>query len=174
MLTATEEKNLYYIEMKARSIIKGKSYFTTTDILEDAFLMSKDKAYDVLKNILGRKSIRNTPEAIVSEYIDMLKKGYGSIQEQVDVYCGDKMSTIEATARLRFKEFNGGSFLDLLREVYCVSEEDLMPLVAKFLQTIESQVFNYTLDKASFHNFLISDVKELDKQFDRFMNPDNN
>ena len=95
-------------------------------------------------------------------------------QEQVDVYGGDKMSTIEATARLRFKEFNGGSFLDLLREVYCVSEEDLMPLVAKFLQTIESQVFNYTLDKASFHNFLISDVKELDKQFDRFMNPDNN
>ena len=169
MLTATEEKNLYYIEMKARSIIRGKSYFTTTDILEDAFLMSRDKAYDVLKNILGRKTIRNTPDAIVSEYIDMLKKGYGSIEEQVNVYGGDKISTIEATARLRFKNFTGGSFLQVLRDVYCVEEEDLMPLVKKYLDTIDSQVFNYTLDQASFHNFLISDVTELDKQFDRFM-----
>ncbi len=169
MLTATEEKNLYYIEKKARSIIKGKRYFTTTDILEDAFLMSKDKAYDVLKNILGRKTVRNTPEAIVSEYIDMLKKGYGSIQEQVDVYGGDKVSTIEATARIRFKNFQGGSFIDILREVYCVKEEDLMPLLKRYLSTLDSQVFNYTIDRASFHNFLISDINELDAQFDRFM-----
>ena len=169
MLTATEEKNLDYIERKARNIIRGKNYFTTTDILEDAFLMSKDKAYEVLKNILGRKTIRNTPDAIVTEYIDMLKKGYGSIQEQVDVYGGDKISTIETTVKIRFKNFAGGNFLDLLREVYCVKEEELMPLVERYLETLESQVFNYTIDRQSFHNFLISDINELDAQFNRFM-----
>lgn len=75
MLTATEERNLEYIEQRARHNIRGKNFFTTTDVLEEAFWMSKDKAYEVLKNILGRKTIRNSPDAIVDEYIDMLKKG---------------------------------------------------------------------------------------------------
>ena len=172
MLSDTEERNLSYIAKKARQNIKGQNFFTMTRVLEVAFLMTEDRAYEVLKNILARKTIRNTPEAIVDEYIDMLKKGYGSIQEQVDVFGGDKLATVMYTARIRFKDFGGGSFLDLLREVYNVKEEELLPLTGRYLDSLESQVFSYTIDQKSFEEFIESDVDELDAQFDRFMEND--
>lgn len=168
MLTATEERNLAYIEEKARYNIKGKNFFTTTDVLEEAFWMNKDKAYEVLKNILCRKTIRNTPDAIVDEYIDMLKKGYGSIEEQMGVFGGDKASKVESTARIRLKKFNGGTFIDILREVYNVEEEEIMPLMKRYLSSVESQVFSYNIDQKSFQKYLESNVEELDAQFERF------
>ena len=168
MLTATEERNLEYIEQRAKHNIRGKTFFTTTDVLEEAFWMTKDKAYEVLKNILGRKTIRNSPDAIVDEYIDMLKKGYGSIQEQVDAFGGDKASRVESTARIRFKKFVGGSFIDVLREVYNVEEKDIMPLIRGYLESLESQVFSYTIDQKSFQKYIEANVDELDAQFKRF------
>lgn len=169
MLTATEERNLAYIEKRAKHNIRGKSFFTTTDVLEEAFGMSKDKAYEVLKNILGRKTIRNSPDAIVDEYIDMLKKGYESIEEQINIFGGDKASRVESTARIRFKKFEGGTFIDVLREVYNVEEDEIMPLIERYLESLESQVFSYTIDQESFQKYLESNVEELDAQFKRFM-----
>lgn len=168
MLTATEERNLAYIEQRAKHNIKGKTFFTTTDVLEEAFWMTKDRAYEVLKNILGRKTIRNSPDAIVDEYIDMLKKGYGSIQEQVEAFGGDKASRIESTARIRLKKFAGGSFIDVLREIYNVDEEEILPLIGRYLKSLESQAFFYNIDQESFQKYLEANVDELDAQFKRF------
>lgn len=170
MLTATEERLLKYIEDRARENIKGKNFYKMTDVLEVAFWMSEEKAYEVLKNIISRKNIGNSKDAIVNEYIDMLKKGYGSIQEQVEIFGGDKVSSVMYTAERRLKDFGEGTFLDILREVYKVSEEEIMPLTEKYLQYLTSAVFSYRIEKETFHRFLKSDLEELDKQFDRFMN----
>ena len=71
MLTVTEERLLKYIEDRARENIKGKSFYKMTDILEQAFWISEEKAYEVLKNIISRKNIGNSKDAIVNEYIDI-------------------------------------------------------------------------------------------------------
>lgn len=169
MLSATEEKLLLYIEKRARENVKGKKFYKMTDILEQAFGISEEKAYEVLKNILS-KNIGNSKEAIINEYIDMLKKGYGSIQEQLDVFGGDKVKSILYTAERRFKNFEGGTFFDLLKEVYKVPEEEVMELTEKFLNYLNSSVFSYRLEKDTFHKFLESDLEELDKQYERFTN----
>ncbi|MFT8349835.1 hypothetical protein [Clostridium saccharoperbutylacetonicum] len=170
MLTVTEERLLKYIEDRARENIKGKNFYKTTDVLEQAFWISEEKAYEVLKNIISRKNIGNSKEAIVDEYIDMLKKGYGSIQEQVEVFGGDKVSSVLYTAQKRVKTFSGGSFFDVLREVYKVPEEEIFPLTEKYLNFLNSNLFAYRLEKETFHKFLQSDLEELDKQFSRFVN----
>ena len=74
MLTVTEERLLKYIEDRARENIKGKSFYKMTDILEQAFWISEEKAYEVLKNIISRKNIGNSKDAIVNEYIDILDR----------------------------------------------------------------------------------------------------
>lgn len=169
MLTATEERLLKYIERCAKENIEGKSFFRMTDVLEDAFLLTEDKAYDAFKNIMSRKNIGNSKYDIVEEYIDMLKKGYGSIQEQVDVYGGDKFMRVVTTAEKRIKNYEGGTFFDALREIYNVSEEEMMPLVEKFLNYVNSPGFTIRLEEETYHNFLQHNVDELDKQFQRFM-----
>ncbi len=55
MLTATEERLLEYIEERARANVRGKTFYKMTDILEQAFWISEEKAYEVLKNIIARK-----------------------------------------------------------------------------------------------------------------------
>lgn len=170
MLTVTEERLLQYIEKRARENVKGKQFYKMTDILEQAFWVSEEKAYEVLKNIISRKNIGNSKEAIINEYIDMLKKGYGSIQEQVDVFGGDKMANVTYTAGKRLKAFGGGTFFDLLTEVYKVPEEELMEVTEKYMNFLNSSLFSYRLEKDTFHKFLESDIEELDKQYDRFMN----
>lgn len=169
MLTATEERLLRYIEECARKNVEGKSFYRMTDILEHAFWISEEKAYEVLKNILSRKDIGNSKNDVINEYIDMLKKGYGSIQEQVDVFGGDKYSSIVYTAEKRLKKYEGGSFYDVLREVYKVSEEDISELIEKYLRFLYSGSFVFRLEKDTFHKFLQSDLVELNKQFDRFV-----
>lgn len=169
MLTATEERLLKYIEDCARRNIEGKKFYKMTDILEHAFWISEEKAYEVLKNIISRKDIGNSKNEVINEYIDMLKKGYGSIQEQVDVFGGDKYSSVVYTAEKRLKQYEGGSFYDVLREVYKVSEEDIQDLVEKYLNFLYSASFVFRLEKDTFHKFLQSDLEELNKQFDRFV-----
>lgn len=170
MLTVTEERLLKYIEDRARENIKGKSFYKMTDILEQAFWISEEKAYEVLKNIIARKNIGNSKDAIVNEYIDMLKKGFGSIQEQVEVFGGDKVSNVLYTGKKRLKSFGGGTFFDVLRQVYKVPDEEMIPLIEKYLHFLNSSLFSYRLEEETFHKFLQSDLDELDKQFDRFMN----
>lgn len=170
MLTATEERLLKYIEDCARENIKGKTFYKMTDVLEEAFWISEEKAYEVLKNIIARKNIGNSKEAIINEYIDMLKKGYGSIQEQVELFGGDKYTSIIYTAERRLKQYEGGTFFDLLREVYKIPEEEIMEITEKYLKFLNSPLFSYRLEKETFHKFLQSDLCELDKQFNRFTN----
>jgi hypothetical protein len=172
MLTVTEERLLSYIEKRARANLKGKTFYKLTDVLEQAFWISEEKAYEVLKNIISRKNIGNSKYAIIDEYIDMLKKGYGSIQEQVDVFGGDKISSIKYTADRRLKQFGEGTFFDILREVYKVQDEEIMNLTKKYLEFLNSSVFSYRLEKETFNKFLEADLEELDKQFDRFVNLD--
>lgn len=169
MLTATEERLLKYIEDCARKNVEGKNFYKMTDILEHAFWMSEEKAYEVLKNIISRKDIGNSKNDVINEYIDMLKKGYGSIQEQVDVFGGDKYSSIVYTAEKRLKQYEGGSFYNVLREVYKVSEEDIPELVEKYLNFLYSASFIFRLEKDTFHKFLQSDLDELNNQFERFV-----
>lgn len=168
MLTSTEEKWLDYIEKRARHNIKGRSFFRVTDILEDAFCLSEDKSYEVLKNIMARKTIGNSPESVISEYMSMLEKGYGSIKEQMEIMGGDKLSYVKSTSEIRAKNFEGGTLLDAVREIYNVSEEDLLPLLTKFLDSIESKEFTYTFDKKAFDKFLEDDMDELNAQAERY------
>ena len=170
MLTATEERLLKYIEDCARENIKGKTFYKMTDVLEHAFWISEEKAYEVLKNIIARKNIGNSKEAIINEYIDMLKKGYGSIQEQVELFGGDKYTSVIYAAEKRLKNYEGGTFFDLLKVVYKVPEEELMEVTEKYLKFLNSPLFSYRLEKETFHKFLQSDLDELDKQFNRFVN----
>ncbi|AJG98017.1 MULTISPECIES: hypothetical protein [Clostridium] len=170
MLTATEERLLEYIEERARANVKGKTFYKMTDILEQAFWISEEKAYEVLKNVIARKNIGNSKDAIIDEYIDMLKKGYGSIQEQVDLFGGDKYTSVMYAAERRLKQYEGGTFFDLLREVYKVPDEEIMEVTEKYLKFLNSPIFSYRLEKETFHKFLQSDLEELDKQFNRFVN----
>ena len=169
MLTATEERLLKYIEDCARKNVEGKSFYKMTDILVHAFWVSEEKAYEVLKNIISRKDIGNSKNDVINEYIDMLKKGYGSIQEQVDVFGGDKYSSVVYTAEKRLKQYEGGTFYDVLREVFKVSEEDIPELVEKYLNFLYSASFIFRLEKDTFYKFLQSDLDELDKQFERYV-----
>lgn len=170
MLTATEERLLNYIETRARENVKGKAFYKMTDILEHAFWISEEKSYEVLKNIISRKNVGNSKNEIINEYIDMLKKGYGSIQEQVDVFGGDKVSSIIYTAERRLKKYEGGTFFDVLRDIYKIPDEEIMEITEKYIEFLNSPLFVFRLEKETFHKFLESDMEELDKQFDRFVN----
>lgn len=170
MLTATEEKLLKYIETRARENVKGKTFYKMTDILEHAFWIPEEKSYEVLKNIIARKNIGNSKNEIINEYIDMLKKGYGSIQEQVDVFGGNKLSSVIYTAERRLKNYKGGTFFDVLREVYRIPDEDIMQITEKYLNFLNSSTFIFRLEDETFHKFLESNLEELDKQFNRFVN----
>ncbi|OOM07397.1 hypothetical protein [Clostridium saccharobutylicum] len=169
MIAETEERLLKYIKERAKKNIEGKSFFTITDLLEQAFYMPKDSAYEVLKNIMGKKDIGNSQNAIINEYITMLRKGFYSIQEQVEVFGGDKLSRVISIAENRIKKYNGGTFFEVLKYVYNVSEEDILMLIEKYLNFLRSPSFVFRLDTDSFHKFLESDLEELDKQFQRFL-----
>ncbi|MGN0144444.1 MAG: hypothetical protein ACI398_05630 [Clostridium sp.] len=173
MLTHTEERMIEYIQSQAEENIRGKNYFRMTDVLEDAFLLTEDKAYEVFKNIMSRKNIGNSKYDIIDEYIDMLKKGYGSIKEQVDIFGGDKFSIVISTARHRINNYKGGTFFDILREVYNVSEDEVNEVALKYLSFARSSGFNIVIDEEKYNKFLHDDIEELDKQYERFLNINN-
>ncbi|WP_294392955.1 hypothetical protein [uncultured Clostridium sp.] len=169
MLTDTEERMLEYIQTQANKNVEGKTFFRMTDVLEDAFLITEDKAYEAFKDIMSRKNIGNSKYDIIDEYIEMLKKGYGSIKEQIDIFGGDKYSIVSSTARKRIKSYDGGTFFDILKEVYNVSDEDLEPLALKCLSFAKSSGFNIRIDEEIYNKFLKYDVEELNKQYERFL-----
>lgn len=173
MLTDTEERMINYIQTQARKNVEGKTFFRMTDVLEDAFCITEDKAYEAFKNIMSRKNIGNSKYEIIDEYIDMLKKGYGSIKEQVDIFGGDKYSIVLSTANKRIKSYEGGNFFDILKEVYNVSDDDLEPLVLKYLSFAKSAGFNIRIDEETYNKFLQEDIEELNKQYERFLNLNN-
>lgn len=173
MLTHTEERMIKYIEDQAVENIRGKSYFRMTDVLEDAFLLTQDKAYEVFKDIMSRKNIGNSKYDIIDEYIDMLKKGYGSIKEQVDIFGGDKYSMVLSTAKSRLKEYEGGTFLDILRDIYNVSEDEINEVALKYLSFAKTSGFNIVIDEEKYSKFLRQNVEELDKQYERFLKINN-
>jgi len=45
-----------------------------------------------------------------------------------------------------------------------------MEITEKYLEFLNSPSFIFRLEKETFHKFLQSDLEELDKQFDRFVN----
>lgn len=173
MLTHTEERMIKYIEDQAEENIRGKSYFRMTDVLEDAFLLTEDKAYEVFKNIMSRKNIGNSKYDIIDEYIDMLKKGYGSIKEQLDLFGGDKYSMVISTARHRLNDYEGGTFFDILRDVYNVSEDEINEVALKYLDFAKTSGFNIVIDEEKYNKFLRQDMEELDKQYERFLKINN-
>lgn len=83
MLTATEERLLKYIEDCARRNVEGKNFYKMTDILEHAFWISEEKAYEVLKNIISRKDIGNSKNDVINEYIDMLKRDMAQFKNKL-------------------------------------------------------------------------------------------
>lgn len=168
MLTESEELGLQQIEHLARKNIRGKQFFRVTDILETAFCLPEEQAYDVLKNIMGRKSVSNSTESIISEYLDMLEKGYCSITDQLELMNGNKLFAVRNTIQLREKNFKGGTFLDAMRDVYNIKDEEIPNILAKYLGTIESQTFNFIIDEDSFNRFIETDVDELENQYNRF------
>ncbi|WP_244835103.1 hypothetical protein [Clostridium sp. BJN0001] len=168
MLTENEELGLEQIENLARKNIKGKQFFRVTDILETAFCLSEEQAYDVLKNIMGRKSVSNSTESIIYEYLDMLEKGYCSIKEQLEIMNGDKLFVVKNTIQLREKNFTGGTFFDAMRDVYNIKEEEIPAILMKYLNTIESPTFNFIIDEDSFNKFIETDIDELENQYNRF------
>lgn len=173
MLTATEERLLKYIEECAKENISGTSYFRMTDVLEDAFLLTQDKAYDAFKNIIARKDIGNSKYALVDEYIEMLKTGYSSIQEQVDIFGGDKYMRVVNIAKSKIDDYKGGTIFDALREIYNVSEEEMMPLINKIFNFTSSPGFTIKFNEEIMNEFFKKNITELDKQFERFMNIEN-
>lgn len=174
MLTDTEERMLEYIQTQANENVRGKTFFRMTDVLESAFLLTEDKAYEVFQNIMSRKNIGNSKYDIIDEYIDMLKKGYGSIKEQVDIFGGDKYSMVVSTAKKRIKSYEGGNFFDVLRKVYNVRDDEVEELALKFLSFAHSLSFNISIDEDMYNKFLQSDVEEINKQYERFMDSSNN
>jgi hypothetical protein len=74
------------------------------------------------------------------------------------------------TAEKRSKIYKGGTFFDVLREVYKILDDDIMDVTEKYLKFLNSPSFVFRLDKETFYKFLQSDLEELDKQFDRFVN----
>jgi len=169
MITETEDRLLIYIEDRARANIKGKSFSRMTEVLEHAFWLPEEKSYEILKNIMARKNIGNSKNDIINEYIDMLKKGYESIKEQVELFGGDKLSSIIYIVEKRLKKYEGGTFFDVLRDIYSISDEEIMELTEKYLEFLNSPAFIFRLEKETFHKFLRSNLDELDKQFNRFI-----
>ena len=163
---------LKYIEKRAKYNVKDKKFFRNTDILKEAFLVSEEKAYEILKDIMSRKNINNSKEAVVDEYLNMLGNGYDSIREQVELFGGHKLPAIKKEAERRFKSFQKGTiidiFKDVFRDIFNVSDEDMTYMVLKYMDTLTALEFSFKVNINTFYKFLEDDIDELDKQAKRY------
>ena len=159
---------LEYIEKRAKYNVKDKQFFRNTDILKEAFLVSEERAYEILKDIMIRKNIKNTKEAIVDEYLYMLGNGYASLKEQVELYGGHKLPAIKGEAERRLKNFSKGSIIDILREVYNVEEEEISELLVKYMSFLKATDFAFKVNITTFNKFLEDNFEEIDKQAKRY------
>jgi hypothetical protein len=159
---------LEYIERRAKYNVKDKKFFRNTDILREAFLVSEERAYEILKDIMIRKNIKNTKEAIVEEYLYMLGNGYASLKEQLELFGGNKLAAVKKEADRRLKHFDKGSIIDIFKQVYNVDEEDISELLMKYMAFIKSMDFDFRVNINNFNKFLEDDFEELDKQARRY------
>lgn len=167
-MALNNQELLEYIEKRAKYNVKDKKFFRNTDILREAFLVSEERAYEILKDILIRKNIKNTKEAIIDEYLNMLGNGYASLKEQIELFGGHKLSTVKKEAELRLKHFDKGSIIDVFREVYNVDEEEISELLMKYMEFLKSIDFDFKVNIITFNKFLEDDFDELDKQAKRY------
>ena len=159
---------LEYIEKRAKYNVKDKQFFRNTDILKEAFLVSEERAYEILKDIMIRKNIKNTKEAIIDEYLYMLGNGYASLKEQVDLFGGHKLPAIKREAERRLKNFDKGSIIDIFKEVYNVDEEDISDLLIKYMRFLKATDFAFKVNVITFNKFLEDNFEEIDKQAKRY------
>lgn len=159
---------LEYIEKRAKYNVRDKKFFRNTDILKEAFSVSEEKAYEILKDIMIRKNIKNTKEAIIDEYLYMLGNGYASLREQVELFGGHKLSAIKKEAERRLKNFDKGSIIDIFKEVYNVQEEEVAELLLKYMDYLEGIDFSFKVNVTTFNKFLEDNFEELDKQAKRY------
>ena len=157
-----------YIERRAKYNVMDKKFFRNTDILKEAFLVSEDTAYEILKDIMSRKNIKNTKEAVIEEYMNMLGDGYAPLKEQVELFGGHKLSTIKEEVERRFRKFQSGTIIDVLRDVYNVSDEDIPYTVIRYMDSLKAEEFAFKVNTNTFYKFLDDNMDELDKQAERY------
>lgn len=167
-MTVGNQELFKYIEKRAKYNVKDKTFFKNTDILKEAFLISEDRAYEILKDIMSRKIVKNTKEAFIEEYMNMLGSGYASLKEQMELFGGHKLSAIKKEAELKFRKFKGGTIMDVLKEVYNVEDEDMASIIMRYMESLTSEEFVFKVNINTFHKFLDENMDELDKQAKRY------
>ncbi|MBA9009333.1 hypothetical protein [Clostridium saccharobutylicum] len=121
-----------------------------------------------LKDIMARKNIGNSKEAIIDEYMKMLENGYSSLKEQVELFGGNKLLAIKKEADSRFKEFKDGTIIDIFKNIYNVADEEIGYILVKYMEFLTSYEFSFKVNQETFYKFLEEDLDELDKQAKRF------
>ena len=159
---------LEYIEKRAKYNVKDKKFFRNTDILKEAFLISEERAYEILKDIMSRKNIKNTKEAIIDEYLNMLGSGYDSLKEQIELFGGHKLTAIKKEAELRFKNFGKGSIIEVFKEVYNIEDEYIPDILVKYMSSMQAMEFAFKANIDTFNKFLEDNLEEQDKQAKRY------
>ena len=167
-MALNNQELLEYIEKRAKYNVKDKKFFRNTDILKEAFLVTEERAYEILKDMMARANVKNTKEAIIDEYLSMLGNGYDSLREQVELFGGHKLSAIKKEAERRLKNFHEGSIIDIFKEVYDVDEEDILDLLVKYMDFLKATDFSFKVNIITFNKFLEGDFEELDKQAMRY------
>jgi hypothetical protein len=117
---------------------------------------------------MSRKNIKNTKEAVIDEYINMLGYGYASLKEQMELFGGDKLSAIKKEADYKFRKFKVGTIIDVLKEVYNVEDEDMPYIIMRYMESLTSEEFSFKVNINTFNKFLQENLDELDKQAKRY------
>lgn len=167
-MAVSNQELLNYIEKRAKYNVKDKKFFRNTDILQEAFLITEDRAYEILKDIMSRKNIKNSKEAVVDEYLNMLGNGYDSLREQVELLGGHKMPVIKKEVERRFKNFEKGTIIDIFREIFNISDDDMPSMVIKYMDSLTAPEFSFKVNINTFYKFLEDNMDELDKQAERY------
>ena len=157
-----------YIEKRAKYNVKDKKFSRNTDILKEAFLVSEDRAYEILKDIMSRKNIKNTKEAVIEEYMNMLGDGYASLKEQMELFGGHKLSAIKKEAENRFRKFKGGTIIDVFKEIYNVADDEIPSTIMRYMDSLAAEEFAFKVNINTFYKFLDENMDELDKQAKRY------
>lgn len=167
-MALNNQELLEYIGKRAKYNVKNKKFFRNTDILKEAFLISEERAYEILKDIMIRKNIKNTKEAIIDEYLNMLGSGYDSLKDQLELFGGHKLTAIKKEAELRFKNFTKGSIIDVFKEVYNIADEDISDMLVNYMNSVQGVEFSFKVNIDTFNKFLEDNFEELDKQAKRY------
>ncbi|MDO5516736.1 MAG: hypothetical protein Q4F66_04225 [Clostridium sp.] len=158
-----------YIEKRARHNVRNKKFFRNTDVLQAAFGLSEEMAHEIFRDMMNMtSSMENSKDAVIDQYLKMLGNGYMLLSEQYELMGGDKLTAIKKEAKRREADFHKGSLIDILHDVYDVSENEMQETVMKFIKSIDSHDFSFKVNAESFYKFLESDMDELDRQYERF------